>query len=151
MTRYLEDLKVGQCLEVGSWFLEPDSVIAFARQWDPQPFHVDPIAAEASIFGGLTASSLHLFAICTRLFFDMEDPLAVMAMLGKDELRLGSPARAGSTVGYETTIEELRPSASKPDRGVVVLADRVSDESGLDLMTQKVSLLVRRRPSRGLG
>ena len=64
---YFDDLKVGYRSRVGEWLLERDEVVAFAERWDPQPFHIDEQAAERSIFGGLTASSLHLFAICTRL------------------------------------------------------------------------------------
>ena len=142
--RHFDDLRLGHILPVGSWKLEPDAVMAFAREWDPQPFHTDPTAAASSIFNRLTASSLHLFAICTRLFFDMEDPVAVMAMLGKDHVRFPHPAGASELLTYTTTVQELRPSRSKPDRGIVVLADRLCDSSGVEVMTQQVSLLVHR-------
>ena len=85
--RYFDDIPVGYQSVVGAWTLERDEVVAFARIWDPQPFHTDEAAAEASIYGGLTASSLHLFAICTRLFFDHADRIAVLAMLGKEAVR----------------------------------------------------------------
>ena len=107
---------------------------------------VDQDAARDSVFGGLVASSLHLFAICTRLFFDHEDQIQVIAMLGKDELRLPNPARAGTALTYRTRCIEHRLSSTKPDRGVVVLADEVVDEDGHLVLTQKVSLLVARRP-----
>ncbi len=73
---YYDDLPVGYESLVGEYSLGADEVIEFARRWDPQPFHVDEAAARDSIYGGLTASSLHLFAICTRLFFDHADPIA---------------------------------------------------------------------------
>lgn len=117
----------------------------FAATWDPQPFHIDAEAGARSIFGGLTASSLYVFAICTRLFYDLSEPFAILAMLGKDEVRLPGPARAGSTLRYETEVVETTPSRSKPDRGVIVLADRVTDDEGDVIMTQRVSLLLRRR------
>ena len=79
---WFEDLPVGWRSRVGTWRLDPAELIAFAKQWDPQPFHVDPEAAARSLYGGLTASSLQLFAICTRLFFDHEARIAVLAMLG---------------------------------------------------------------------
>jgi acyl dehydratase len=147
MTRYLDDLTPGLVIPVGSYRLEREEIIAFARQWDPQPFHVDEEAARRSIFGGLTASSLHLFAICTRLFFDLPDPLAVLAMLGKDEVRFPGPARAGDQLEYRTQCAELRASRSRPDRGVVVLADTLVRAAGEPVLTQKVSLLVARRPA----
>ena len=143
--RYLDDLRPGQEIVVGSWTLDAPSVVAFASAWDPQPFHVDERAAAASIFGRLTASSMHLFAICTRLFSDMEDPVAIMAMLGKDQVRFPNPAGATETLRYTTTVTEARPSATKPDRGVVVLADRLEDTTATPVMTQLVTVLVARR------
>jgi acyl dehydratase len=149
---YFEDLPVGWRSLVGTWRLDEAEVVAFARQWDPQPFHIDPVAAEASIYGGLTASSLHLFAICTRLFFDHEARIAVLAMLGKDAVRFPHPARVGEQLSYETECIEARPSASKPDRGVIRLRDRVTDSAGHCVLEQEVSLLVaRRREPRAMG
>ena len=85
---YFEDLPVGYQSEVGRARVPTDEAIAFARQWEPAPYHVDPAAARESIYGGLTLCSLHLFAIVTRLFFDHEDRIAVLGMLGKDGVRL---------------------------------------------------------------
>jgi len=139
---YFEDLDVGYTSRIGTWRLDPDEVVSFARHWDPQPFHIDEAAAKESIYGGLTASSLHLFAICTRLFFDHEDGIVVLAMLGKDAVRFPNPARAGETVAYETECIEKRPSRSKPDRGVIKLRDTLRDTNGDVVRTQEVSLLV---------
>lgn len=145
-TTWFEDLEVGYRSRVGSFLLKRDAVVAFAREWDPQPFHVDEAAARASIYGGLTASSLHLFAICTRLFFDHPDHIQVLAMLGKDAVRFPNPARAGETLVYETECIETRASKSKPDRGVVKLRDTLVDSGGNVVMTQEVSLMVACRP-----
>lgn len=142
---FFDDIPVGWQSRVGTWRLDEDEVVAFARQWDPQPFHIDRAAAERSIYGGLTASSLHLFAICTRLFFDHEARIAVLAMLGKDAVRFPNPARAGEALVYETECIEARPSSSKPDRGVVRLRDTVTDSAGNVVLTQEVSLMVARR------
>jgi len=145
--RYLEDLEVGQRFEVGTWRLERDDVIAFAAQWDPQPFHIDDAAAAASLYGGLTASSLHLFAICTRLFFDCPERFAVLGMLGKDAIRFPNPARVGDLLSYTTECLEIRPSRSKVDRGVVRLGDRVENPRGERVLEQEVTLLVACRPA----
>lgn len=143
---YFEDLGAGYRSVVGHWTLERDEVIAFATRWDPQPFHTDPAAAEASLYGGLTASSLHLFAICTRLFFDHEDRIAVLAMLGKDAVRFPQPARVGDRLTYTTECIEARASQSRPDRGVIRLRDAVANQDDVLVLTQEVTLLVARRP-----
>ena len=83
--RYYEDIPRDYRCIVGTFVLSEAAIIDFASAWDPQPFHTDPEAARASVFGGLVASSAHLFAICTRLFFDHADPIRVVAMLGKDK------------------------------------------------------------------
>jgi acyl dehydratase len=144
---YFEQIPVGYQSTVGTWQLTEADVVAFADAWDPQPFHIDKAAAEASVFGTLVASSLHIFAICTRLFFDHKDQIRIMAMLGKDKIRLQQSARATDLLVYTTQCISATPSSTKPDRGVIVLADRVTRESGEIVMTQEVTLLVARGPS----
>lgn len=129
---------------VGTWTLTGDAIVDFAADWDPQPFHTDAAAAAESVFGGLVASSAHLFAICTRLFFDHQDRIQVVAMLGKDKLRLPNPARAGATLTYETRCVGKRPSDSRPDVGILTLADTVTDDGGDVVLSQEVTLLVAR-------
>ena len=129
---------------VGTWTLTGDAIVDFASDWDPQPFHTDPAAASESVFGGLVASSAHLFAVCTRLFFEHEDRIQVVAMLGKDKLRLPNPARAGATLTYETRCVGKRPSDSRADVGILTLADTVTDDEGAVVLTQEVTLLVAR-------
>ncbi|MCY3818515.1 MAG: MaoC/PaaZ C-terminal domain-containing protein [Gammaproteobacteria bacterium] len=143
--RYYEDIPLDCRSVVGTYHLSEADIIEFAQAWDPQPFHIDPKSARASVFGGLVASSAHLFAICTRLFFDHPDPIRVVAMLGKDRLRLPNPARAGTTLAYETRCIEKRDSSSRTDVGIVRLADTVTDDAGTVVLTQEVSLMVARR------
>ena len=142
---YFEDLPVGWKNEVGRWKLEEADCIAFAKQWDPQPFHIDPEAASQSIYGGLTASSLQLFAVCTRLFFDFDAQVAVLAMLGKESVRFPHPARIGEELLYTTECIEARASRSKEDRGVIRLRDELTDSAGRVVLSQDVDLLVARR------
>ena len=144
--RYFEDIDGSYRTLVGRYRLEEAEVVEFARRWDPQPFHIDPEAARQSMFGGLTASSLHLFAVCTRLFFDHEDRIAVLAMLGKDKLRLPHPARVGATLIYETRCIDRRHSRSRSDAGIVTLGDTLTDQDGQVVLTQEVTLLVATRP-----
>lgn len=131
---------------IGTWELTARDIIAFARVWDPQPFHIDVEAAKRSPFGGLVASSAHLFAICTRLFFDCDDRIDVRAMLGKDKLRLPSPARAGTTLTYRTRCIAKRASSSRPSTGIITLADTVTDSDDSAVLTQEVTLMVARGP-----
>ena len=144
---YFEDLPVGIRCAVGRWELDRADVVDFARRWDPQPFHIDEEAARASLYGGLTASSLHLFAICTRLFFDAPEPVSVLAMLGKDAVRFPAPARVGDRLDYTTECIEARASRSAPDRGIVRLRDTLHNQRGDTVMTQEVTLMVARRPA----
>jgi acyl dehydratase len=144
---HFDDLKVGFRAHVGSTVIAVDDAIEFARRWEPQPHHIDPAAARDSMYGGLTLCSLQLFAICTRLFFDWTEQPAVLAMLGKDEIRLPGPARPDQRIDYWTECVEQRASQSKPDRGVVTLQDTLSGPDGKPVLTQKVALLVPRSPS----
>jgi acyl dehydratase len=142
---YFDDLELGRRALVGRYLLTEAESVEFALRWDPQPFHVDEAAARSSIYGGLTASSLHLFAICTRLFFDSPEPCAILAMLGKDAVRFPHPARPGDELSYFTTCAEKRASRSKSDRGIVTLSDELVDPRGEPVLTQQVTLLVSRR------
>jgi acyl dehydratase len=142
-----DDLAVGYVATVGSCVVPLADAIEFARRWEPQPHHIDPDAAGRSIYAGITLCSLQLFAICTRLFFDWKSQPAVLAMLGKDEIRLPNPARPDEQIVYRTECISRRESRSKPDRGVVTLLDTLSDPRGDPVLTQKVTLLVPRRLS----
>jgi len=140
-----DDLVVGYVATVGSRVVPLADAIEFARRWEPQPHHIDPDAAGRSIYAGITLCSLQLFGICTRLFFDWKNQPAVLAMLGKDEIRLPKPARPDELIVYRTECISRRESRSKPDRGVVTLLDTLTDPSGAPVLTQKVTLLVPRR------
>lgn len=142
---YFDDIAVGYRSRVGTYTLTETEVVDFASKWDPQPFHIDKAAAEKSIFGGLTASSLHLFAICTRLFFDHEDRIQILAMLGKEAIRIPNPARPGDVLTYTTECIQRKPSSSRPDRGVITLSDTLANQRNEPVLTQEVALLVQRK------
>ena len=149
MNLYLEDVPVGYQSTIGEWQLTRDEIIELAKQWDPQPFHIDDAAAERSVFGGLVASSLHVFALCTRLFFDHEDQIQILAMLSKDKIRLQNPARVGDTLTYSTECISNNPSSSKPDRGSIILSDTVTNQRDETVLSQEVTLLVASRAGSG--
>ena len=146
-TAYFEDLQIGHRIVVGTWSVSKEEAVEFARKWEPQPYHVDDTAAKNSIYESLTVCSLYLFAICTRLFFDYTPPIAVVGMLGKDHIVFPHPARVTDKVLYETECVDKRISRTKPDRGIVTLLDRLSNESGEIVLSQEVKLLVLTRPA----
>lgn len=143
---YFDDVHVGDRWHLGTYVVSKEEAIEFAGRWEPQPYHVDERAAEASLYGGLTVCSLHLFAICTRLFLQRDDRFAVTAMLGKDEIRLPKPARPGEEIRYDTECIDKRPSRSRPESGIVTLRDTLSNVHGETVLTQKVTLMVAARP-----
>lgn len=120
MTRYFEDFAAGETIELGSFTLSQDEIIAFARQYDPQPFHVDPEAAESSFFGGLVASGWHTAALYMRLYADhlLNDTVS-MGSPGAEELRWSVPVRPGDTLRCSFSVLETRPSGSRADMGIV--------------------------------
>lgn len=146
---YFDDIQVGYLSHVGDYRVTREEIIEIAQRWDPQPFHIDEQAAKASPFGGLVASSVHLFAICTRLFFDHDDQIQIIAMLSKDRIQLPNPVRPGDLVSYTTQCIERRPSKSSPGRGVIVLADTVTNQHGDPVLKQQVTLMIAAAPQTG--
>jgi len=114
--KYWEDFKVGEVIELGSCAITEAEVLAFARKYDPQPFHVDPEAARRSIFGGLIASGWHTCALLMRLSVDAarRDGAAATGSPGLDSCRWLKPVRPGDVLTGRTEVLETWPSRSKP-------------------------------------
>ncbi|CDG82700.1 MaoC family dehydratase [Janthinobacterium agaricidamnosum] len=128
---YFEDFFVGQEIELGQRHVTEDEIIAFATQFDPQPFHVDHEAAEQSIFKGVIASGWHTCSMMMRLVVDnLLSQSSSMGSPGLDSVRWIKPVRAGDTLKVVYVTKDVRPSASKPDRGVVVSIWRASNQHG---------------------
>ena len=118
--RYFEDYVPGHVHEFGSVNVSQAAIIEFARQYDPQYFHLDPEKAKASRFGGLVASGWHTVSLTMRLYVDHYlSHAASLASPGTDEIRWPNPVRPGDTLRVRVSILEARPSQSKPDRGIV--------------------------------
>lgn len=119
--RYFEDMPVGLVLRSIDYPVARDEVIAFARKWDPQPFHIDEESARGSIFGGLTACSAHIFSMFSIISQQPLDGSRIVALagLGFEHLHLPRPVYAGDTLYCEATVLDARRSVSKPDRGVI--------------------------------
>jgi acyl dehydratase len=154
MASYLEDFQVGDIRETGSWTVTREEILAFARQFDPQPFHIDEAAAARTSFGGLIASGWHTASICMRLVVDtaLVDESGETGSLGSpgvDELRWVKPVRPGDTLTVRIEVVESVPSRSKPDRGLVRLRYTVFNQHRENVMTVVAMGLMRKRPESG--
>jgi acyl dehydratase len=135
---YLEDFEPGRTIPVGSRTVGQDEIIAFARQFDPQPFHVNPEAAAQSMFGGIIASGWHTCSMMMRMMVDgFLSEAASLGSPGVDEIRWLKPVRAGDTLNVTTTVLDVRPSSSRPDRGVVHTMWEAKNQNGETVATVK--------------
>jgi len=117
---YLEDLIPGARFVSGSRALDAEAIKAFAREYDPQPFHLDEEAARLSFFGGLAASGWHTMATTMRLIVDSDfRPAGGVIGGGVDEFRWPKPVRPGDVLRVESEVIESRPSKSRPEIGLV--------------------------------
>jgi acyl dehydratase len=118
--RHWEDFEAGQVFELGRRTVTRDEIVAFAREFDPQPFHVDEDAAAGSPFGGLIASGWHTAALFMRMYVDaLLNEAASMGSPGVEELRWSAPVRPGDTLHGRVTVLDTSPSAKRRDRGTI--------------------------------
>src|SRR5580700_6770348 len=118
---YLEDLQVGQRFISATYRMEEDRIKTFAAEFDPQPFHLDEAAAQASVFQGLAASGWHTAAVAMRLLITGGLPFASGAVGLGGEIEWPRPTRPGDILHVESEIIEIIPSRSKPNQGIVRL------------------------------
>jgi acyl dehydratase len=117
---YFEDFEPGQDIDLGTRTVTEEEIVAFAREYDPQPFHVDRDAAAHSIYGGVIASGWHTCGMMMRMVVDgLLNRSASMGSPGLDGVRWLAPVRAGDTLNVRYRTTQVKASASKPDRGVV--------------------------------
>ena len=148
--RYLEDFAAGQQIDLGEQHVTEASIIAFAREFDPQPFHTDPARARDSFFGGLVASGWHTVALYMRLLVDgLLSETASNGSPGIDSLRWLKPVRPGDTLRGRTLVLECRPSASRPEQGVIRTRGEMYNQDGDLVMTIEGANFIRRRPAGG--
>jgi acyl dehydratase len=143
---YLEDLTVGQTFVSTSLTITADEIVAFAGQYDPQPFHLDNEAAKRTLFGGLAASGWHTAALTMRLLVQGGgSPLAGGIIGGGGEIAWPRPTRPGDTLHVEAEVVEIIPSRSKPDRGMVLMRNRTLNQNGEEVQVFTAKLVVPRR------
>jgi acyl dehydratase len=143
---YFEDFEPGMVFELGERGLTKEEIVAFAREFDPQPFHVDEEAANGSTFGGLIASGWHTASIFMRLYADaLLSRAASMGSPGVEELRWLKPVRPGDTLSARLTVLDTTASKSNPNRGTVHLYCEVRNQQDETVMTMKARGLFARR------
>ena len=146
---YFEDFVEGQEIALGSRLVTEEEIIAFATQFDPQPFHVDHEAAAHSIFGKLAASGWHTCSMMMRLVVDgILNDSSSLGSPGLDGIRWIKPVYAGDTLSVSYVTKELRPSSSKPDRGVIVSVWKATNQRGELVATVEGMGMFGRRPAR---
>ena len=145
--QYFEDFRPGQTVELGSRTVTEEEIVAFARQWDPQPFHTDAEAARDSVFGGLIASGWHTGAMWMRLYVDsLLGSSASQGSPGVEELRWLAPVRPGDTLSGRLEVLEAVPSQRRPDRGTVRIRAEMVNQDGVTVMSMTSRGHFGRRP-----
>ena len=144
---YLDDLVVGQRFGSGTYAIDVSQITTFAREFDPQPFHLDEEAAKKSTFGGLAASGWHTAGITMRLTVQGGLPLAGGFIGAGGEINWPTPTRPGDVLQVQSEIVEIRPSRSKPDRGIVTFRSETRNQRGEVVQVFTGKLVVPRRPS----
>jgi acyl dehydratase len=148
---YFEDFYPGQEIDLGTRPVSEDEIVAFASQFDPQPFHVDRAAAAASIYGGVIASGWHTCAMMMRMVVDgLMAKSSSMGSPGLDGVGWLAPVRAGDTLRVRYQTVQVKPSSSKPDRGVVWSKWVASNQHGETVCTvEGMGMFARRPPDAG--
>lgn len=143
---YFEDFTVGQRITTPGVTVSEEAIVAFGRQFDPQPFHVDAAAAASSPYGGLIASGFHTAALCFRLFVD-QGWLAGCSLgsPGIEQLRWLAPVRPGDTLHAEVEVAAARRSGSRPDRGLATLDYATRNQHDATVLTMRIVHLLRCR------
>lgn len=147
---FFEDFEPGREFDLGRWSVSEEAIVAFARDWDPQFFHVDPAAARSGPFGGLVASGWHTGSIWMRLYADaVLNRAAGMGGAGIDEIRWRVPTRPGDALHGRLVVREARPSSHRRDRGTVFFETELLNQRGESaLLIRGRGLMGRRRPGR---
>ena len=145
--RYFEDFEVGDRFVSAGHTMTEAAILDFARQWDPQPFHVDAEFARTWTYGGLIASGIHTMAATLRLWLDLGVFRACsLGSPGLGEVQFPRPVRPGDTIRVITDIVELRLSASRTDRGIARIRQVTVNQRDEPVLEQETTVFLKRRP-----
>jgi acyl dehydratase len=144
--RYLEDFTVGQRFSSGRLRMDGERILAFAAEFDPQPFHLDEAAACRSIFGGLSASGWHTAAVTMRLLTETGlNPSGGYVGAGLDVCHWPRPVRPGDELRVECEVIEVRPSRSHPEQGTIKVRTTTFNQNNEAALVYVVNMVVPRR------
>jgi acyl dehydratase len=143
---YLDDLNIGQRFTSATHALDTAQILAFASQFDPQPFHLDEEAAADSFFRGLAASGWHTASITMKLLLQGGAPIAGGVIGSGGEIFWPQPTRPGDVLQVESEVMAIAPSRSRPDRGMVTLRSITRNQRGETAQVLTAKLVVPRRP-----
>jgi acyl dehydratase len=137
---YLEDFEVGQRFLSRTQVMDVDEIKAFGARFDPQPFHTDEAAAQASYFHGLAASGWHTAAVTMSLLVKSGMPIAGGLIGASCEIAWPRPTRPGDVLQVESEVLAVSPSRSKPDRGMITLKSETKNQKGevVQILTSKM-------------
>ncbi|MEP6779843.1 MAG: MaoC family dehydratase [Gemmatimonadaceae bacterium] len=145
---YLDDIVVGMTFKSHTVTVSESDIIAFAKQFDPQPFHTDPVAAVHSVFHGLCASGWHTAALTMRLFVDSEFQIAGGLLgAGIEVLEWPKPVRPGDTLHVQIEVLSVRESKTKPGQGMVTVRTVTLNQHGEAVQNLQPKMVVRKRPA----
>ena len=142
---YFEDFRVGDRAEIGSHTFTADEIKAFAREFDPQPFHLDEQAAKGTFFDGLAASGWHVAALTMKLLVGGGAPFAGGVIGAGGEFSWPKPTRPGDVLQVTSEVLEITPSRSRPDRGMVTLRSETRNQHGDVVQVLTAKLVVPKR------
>jgi len=140
----LDDLRIGQRFVSGTHALDAAEIVAFATRYDPQPFHLDDAAARDTLFGGLAASGWHTAAITMRLNVESGLPFSGGIIGAGAEITWPKPTRPGDILRVESEVVEIKPSRSRPDRGMVTVRSETLNQRNEILQILVAKLVVTR-------
>jgi acyl dehydratase len=143
--RYLDDFYVGQRFTTGTYTMTEDEIVAFAREYDPQPFHLSEEHGRDTLLGGLAASGWHTAAVTMRLQVQGGMQMAGGIVGAGGEISWPAPTRPGDVLRVETEVLAVRPSRSRPDRGIVTILAETKNQEGVVVQALRATLVVARR------
>jgi len=139
---HFEDIEVGRAVSLGSRSVTAEEIVAFARAYDPQPFHLDEVAARSTPLGGLAASGWHTAGLMMRLYVDgLLARVASMGSPGIEKLAWLAPVRPGDTLTGTFTATGKRVSKSRPEMGILSVAVRLDNQHGAAVLDLRATLL----------
>lgn len=144
---YFEDLPQGATFTTATKTLTRDEVVDFARQWDPQPFHLDDEAAKASPYGQIIASGFHTILVAFNLILQASDwSRSSMGSPGMEQVLWIAPVFPGDTLQVQAKVVSAKASRSKPDRGFVDIAYDIHNQNDETVASYTATHMLRRRP-----